>query len=388
MGKNIMIATLLIFFTLTQAAPPPTTKGRITSSLMSIHKELRRMQEKMPLVEQCMTDTSIDGKSYRSRTKGDLVRIQSIQNRFDTIQNPTKWSGYTYTELLASPNTDNGWLPVCLAFEYLIIARALYDMKRFHYYTKYQVSLQLDNPEEKAPNQLPQYRNFVSEHVNMKLALRSIGATEKDSTAKLTKYVDMLLVDQGLSVGTDVKSALDLLGRVGTGGMSQSTNHGDGPELDLIGRVGRDGTSNPMITSTDSVDKTELDLIGRVGKTSDPMVTSTDDVDWQTQELLGQHRVDDSDAPPSVMFDFFRQAGKQASGFSHGTHYTEEYQAHTYFEQQSVPQPFIPHHAAESSTHGHDNRNRGKMPMHDDSSAPSCYPYYPYHSPDGEHRRR
>ncbi|TPX41241.1 hypothetical protein SeLEV6574_g06188 [Synchytrium endobioticum] len=346
MGKNIMIATLLIFFTLTQAAPP-STWNRTKDYLPYIRRTVVTLKERMHKVKDRMYDTSYDTR-YHTDARTDFVG-SNIESRKEILEDPFSWSGYTYNELRDLPDRDHSWLPICLAFECLVILRALYDMKRLHYYKEYHQSHQLEFDYEDAEKRLSEYRKFLNEHVS-----RRNSFMYNRLSVSMQNLIQ--LVDEQLS--------------------------------DLSALLGIGETPEPMVASTDPVDKTELDLIGLVGRTSDPMVTSTDDVDWQTQELLGQHREGDSDAPPSVMFDFFRQAGEQASGFSHRTHYTEGYQAPTYFEQQSVPQPFIPHHAAESSTHGHDNRNRGKMPMHDDSSAPSCYPYYPYHSPDGEHHRR
>ncbi|TPX41244.1 hypothetical protein SeLEV6574_g06194 [Synchytrium endobioticum] len=346
MGKNIKIvavAALLIFCTFTPSDAGRRKKIRTPDECLDyIRQDLLTLESKMSRVELNMNS----GRNYRTITMNDVLS-DDIQERFQSLENPKlRWPECLYNQQLVlgfqTPDSDICWQQVCFAHEYLIIARALYDVHRLRC-----LMLRDQSAEEKGPERLLEYFEFIRKHVDRKLAFPRIGVGLTGPLAALTDRVDSLLVQENLSAGT--------------------------------GRTPQ---------STDPVDKTELDLIGLVGRTSDPMVTSTDDVDWQTQELLGQHREGDSDAPPSVMFEFFRQAGEQASGFSHDTHYTEGYQAPTYFEQQSVPQPFIPHHAAESSTHGHDNRNRGKMPMHDDSSAPSCYPYYPYHSPDGEHHRR
>ncbi|TPX41248.1 hypothetical protein SeLEV6574_g06190 [Synchytrium endobioticum] len=255
MGKNIMIATLLIFFTLTQAAPPPITDDRIQRYLESIAGYLHPLLDKMPLVEQKMTDTSRNGEKYRSSTYRDVFRIPS-GTRFGGLKSPAAWLGHTYNSLANFFNTDNRWMPVCLAHEYLVIARAL-DV--------------------------------------------SLG-----KTAGFTKYVDSLHEYLETLVGPGVER-----------------------------------TSEPMVTSTDSVY-----------------------------------------TPTPVMHDFFPPA-EQASGISYGTHYTEGYQAPTYFEQQSLPLPPSHHGAVESPTHGHDDHNTGNMPMHDGSSTSSYYRYYSRGSLDG-----
>ncbi|TPX43043.1 hypothetical protein SeLEV6574_g05273 [Synchytrium endobioticum] len=164
--------------------------------------------------------------------------------------------------------------------------------------------------------------------------------------------------------------------------METSTNYVDRRTLDLLGRGGIYGTSDPMETSTNYVDRRTLDLLGRgdIDGTSNQMVASTDYVDWPAPN---------SNAPPSVEYDFFCQPEGQGLGSSLGTHDTEEYYAPT--PRFEAPPPALSsdyHLAAESSTHSHNDRNRGKMPIHDDSSAPSYPPYYFYDRPYDGHRRR
>ncbi|TPX31331.1 hypothetical protein SeMB42_g07777 [Synchytrium endobioticum] len=159
------------------------------------------------------------------------------------------------------------------------------------------------------------------------------------------------------------RRTLDLLGRGGIDGtsnpMETSTNYVYRRTLDLLGRGGIDGTSTPMETSTNYVYRRTLDLLGRGGidGTSNPMVASTDYVDWPTPN---------SNAPTLVEYDFFGQPEGQGLGSSLGTHDTEEYYAPT--PRFEAPPPALSsdyHLAAESSTHSHNDRNRGKMPMYD-----------------------
>ncbi|TPX34095.1 hypothetical protein SeMB42_g07390 [Synchytrium endobioticum] len=344
MGKNIKIvavAALLIFVTLTQAA---TTEERIQICENHISRSLRELlRDIIPVVELCMKEMSRSGVSYRTMTYRDIFKREDIQTRLQSLLKLSPKSGYEYTQLHGLSNTDDRCLPVCLAYEYLIIARALRDLKRFHYYTTYRIPLQLEYPAD-AETRLSEYLKFVSEHVDKKLALRLKEVVLAPYLEELAARVDRLLVQENLSAGT--------------GRTPQSTNSVDRPELNLIERVGR-------------------------GETSEPMVASTYHVYTPTQELLGQHRKDDRGAPHPVLYDFF-PASKQGSGITHGTHCTEGHQAPSSFEQQFVvPQPSIPHHAAESSTHGHDNRNRGKMTMYDDS-----YQDHYYYGPGDGYRRR
>ncbi|TPX34259.1 hypothetical protein SeMB42_g07354 [Synchytrium endobioticum] len=215
-------------------------------------------------------------------------------------------AGYTYTGLLELVNEDIGWLPVYLAHEYLVIARALYDIKRMHYYTEYCKLHQLDYPEMEAANRLYEYWKFIVQHQNNRDRFPNSGDVSLGNTARFTEYVD--IVRQNLET--------------------------------LVG-PGVERTSEPMVTSTDSVY-----------------------------------------TPTPVLHDFFPPA-EQASGISYGTHYTEGYQAPTYFEQQSLPLPPSHHGAVESPTHGHDDHNTGNMPMHDGSSTSSYYQYYSRGSLDG-----
>ncbi|TPX39937.1 hypothetical protein SeLEV6574_g06912 [Synchytrium endobioticum] len=311
MGRNTMIgafAALLIFFTLTQAAPPPTTDGPIEICLRSIDDAQRVLEEKMSLVEERMTDISRSGIGYRSATYLDLLGANA-STRFDTLRRPNlRWMECSYKHLLKLASTDNRWRSVCLAHEHYIIALAQYDMKRLIEYLKYYTSRNDVSANNAGEIRLKQYEKFILHHQNM---------------------ISCFLYGPG-------------------------------------------GLLHPMATSTNYVDRPTLDL-------------------------LSQHRADDSDAPPSgtsdrinrPVFDFLGQAAEQELGISLGTHYSEGYEAPTLLPGDiSLSLSINPHRAAESSTHSHDNRNRGKMPMHDDSSAPSCYPYYPYHSPDGEHHRR
>ncbi|TPX34258.1 hypothetical protein SeMB42_g07355 [Synchytrium endobioticum] len=90
------------------------------------------MLEKINAVEEC-----IGNPTYRIETNTDVLH-GDIKNRlisFLTLPLRMLNAGYTYTGLLGLVNQDIGWLPVYLAHEYLVIARALYDIKRMHYYT-------------------------------------------------------------------------------------------------------------------------------------------------------------------------------------------------------------------------------------------------------------
>ncbi|TPX32179.1 hypothetical protein SeLEV6574_g08477, partial [Synchytrium endobioticum] len=137
MGKNVMIVTvtaLMVFFTLTQAAPPRMTDDNIKPSLQCIGHNLLPLLKKINAVEEC-----IGNPTYRIETNTDVLH-GDIKNRlisFLTLPLRMLNAGYTYTGLLGLVNQDIGWLPVYLAHEYLVIARALYDIKRMHYYTVY-----------------------------------------------------------------------------------------------------------------------------------------------------------------------------------------------------------------------------------------------------------
>ncbi|TPX45209.1 hypothetical protein SeMB42_g04078 [Synchytrium endobioticum] len=234
MGKNIKIvavATLLIFFTLTQAAPPPITDDRIQRYLESIAGYLHPLLDKMPLVEQKMTDTSRNGENYRSSTYRDVFHIPS-ETRFGGLKSPAAWLGHTYNSLANFFNTDNRWMPVCLAHEYLVIARALYDMKRLHYYTEYCKLYQVPYPASIAAiNQRSSlYRDFVSEHVDIKNGLMQAADQMSPTMVGLAQYVEGLLSELA-----------------STGGTSASTGHVDRQTQNLFEQHRQDATTSVTV---------------------------------------------------------------------------------------------------------------------------------------------
>ncbi|TPX33057.1 hypothetical protein SeLEV6574_g08418 [Synchytrium endobioticum] len=330
MGKSIMIiafAALLIFVTLTQSAPPRSQKMLTPGECLGlIDKAQLGLEKKMPLVKKRTEDES----SYRSITNRDLLGANA-RTRFDTLRSPKEYfPGCSYEQLLELASTDSSWRPVCLAHEHLIVARAQHDMKRLKEHLEYYTSRQDVTANKIGETRLKAYKDFISHHEwNIYFFLYGPGGS-LDPMEVLTMYIAKLRQELQALVGT--------------------------------------------------------------GETPEPMATSTNYVDRPTLDLLSQHRAYDSDAPPSgtsdrinrPVFDFLGQAAEQELGISLGTPYPEGYEAPTLLPGDlSLALPPNHRHAAESSTHSHDNRNRGKMPMYDDS-----YQDHYYYGPgDGYHRR-
>ncbi|TPX44221.1 hypothetical protein SeLEV6574_g04622 [Synchytrium endobioticum] len=385
----------MAFFTLIQSAPGQTIEELIKTSIKKIAGCRAYWQNDM---------NNIATDNERSHYRGTTTRHclgKDFNARFSILQKPTEWIWrLTYDELIELPNTDRRWVPVCIAHEELIIDRANHDMERLLEYRKFIFGK--FGRKVKAEDHLRLYQHFIDLHKHRITAYEEGGTVgPSDPMVALTAYIAKLPQESPALVGTGVPPMVtstdqvdapipNLLARVGryekSDPMETSTNYVDRPipnllsrvgryvtsdpmetstnyvyrrTLDLLGRGGIDGTSNPMETSTNYVYRRTLDLLGRGGidGTSNPMVASTDYVDWPTPN---------SNAPTLVEYDFFGQPEGQGLGSSLGTHDTEEYYAPT--PRFEAPPPALSsdyHLAAESSTHSHNDRNRGKMPMYD-----------------------
>ncbi|TPX43895.1 hypothetical protein SeLEV6574_g04825 [Synchytrium endobioticum] len=293
--------------------------------------------------------TEVGERTHRERTfrgvSGRFLGRQS-KSRFSALERTRDWTqAWTYEKLNKVPITELRWLPLRVAHERLIIDRALCDMKRLQFYELY-----YPMKEGTVSIQLREYEVFIRGHAE-----------------------NIRLYEQTLRGGDVAGDAIVAVPHTTNDDIAQKHLQNDLPTGQLPINF------NVVERHQDDSDQPAPVMIGGIGGTSDPMVTSTDDIYRPMLDLLGQVREDDSDAPPSGMIDFLGKYDEQALTLSLGTYNPERYEASTSgLEKSFLSLSSVHGHAAESSTHSHNARDKGKRPMHDVGSPPGYAAHHAY----------
>ncbi|TPX45673.1 hypothetical protein SeLEV6574_g03729 [Synchytrium endobioticum] len=235
--------------------------------------------------------------SFRRMT-GRLLGSER-NTRFNTLESTSDWArGWSYGKLNEVPTTELRWLTLRVAHERLIIDRALYDMKRLHFYELYfrKNVCGMQDKVDTISNLRAEYEEFIGGHAE-----------------KIRLYEQTL---RGGDIAGDTNVAVP-------------------------------HTTNDGITQTHLQD------------------------DSSTRQHLMNFNVaerhqDGSDSPPPELIDFLGIADGKALGSSLGTYTSERYEDSTSrFEEPLLSLSSIHYHAAESTKPSHNDRNKGKRPMHD-----------------------
>ncbi|TPX44154.1 hypothetical protein SeLEV6574_g04683 [Synchytrium endobioticum] len=295
MGKNVkivVVAALLIFFTLTQSAPARTTEEEIAACLTGISDLRHHLKIEMARVEENTTSQS----SYRGVTRRTLGTERGTLR--EALESTDHWSiELTYEQLKKLAITDRRWLPVCIAHEYLIVERAQYDMERLKHYMSHVQSAYEDSTKARAARRLSLYNALIKVHESKiaDLLLRSGTVGTSELMVASTVYVD--------------RPTLDLL-------EPHREDDGDAPHPIMFDFF-RLADEQPVESRLEDysnfiVEREEIRETVRGGDTvgtSDPMVTSTYYVDRPTLDLLGRGGIDrTSDLIDRPLFDFLGQS--------------------------------------------------------------------------------
>ncbi|TPX43909.1 hypothetical protein SeLEV6574_g04807 [Synchytrium endobioticum] len=277
------------------------------------------------------------------RVTGRILATDT-QKRFEALVNPRKWTrGWTYRKLNDVPITELRWLPVLIAHERLIIARARHDMERLRYFGD-------DSPEKhsKVSIRRAEYGTFIDCHVK-KMRLYEQASLDGDISGDTTVAVPHT-TNYGIAQTHLQDDSPTRQRSINLNVVERQQDHSNPPPLVLISGI--DGTSDPMVT----------DVVYR------PIL-----------DLLGQDSEDDSDAPPSGMIDFLGQANEQELTLSLGTYNPERYEASTSpLEKSFLSLSSIHNHAAESSTQSHNGRDKGKRPIQGVGPPPGYVAHHAY----------
>ncbi|TPX43041.1 hypothetical protein SeLEV6574_g05276 [Synchytrium endobioticum] len=307
---------------------------------------IKRINELRLSLEPLMTAVGEhhSGRDFRMVT--GRILATDTKKRFVALANTIMWtSTWTYATLNEVPITVLRLLPVRIAHERLIIDRARYDMKRLQIFGD-DFSKKLD----KVSVKLREYEEFIGGHAE-----------------KIRLY------EQTLRGGDAAGDTIIAVPYTTNDGIAQAHLQHDLPTGQFPINF------NVVERHQDDSDQPAPVMIGGIGGTSDPMVTSTDDIYRPMLDLLGQDREDDSDAPPSGMIDFLGKSDEQALTLSLGTYNPERYEASTSgLEKSFLSLSSVHGHDAESSTHSHNARAKGKRSMHDVGSPPGYAAHHAY----------